>query len=229
VRDRKLKIELAGESAKPPHNFGPQLRPRMTEAKWLTSDDAPLMLEYALGRISQRKLRLFAVACCRRLLPLLGDIPVPNLIETAERFADDPAEWLELTAQREAAARLRYNGVLRNALDNFLLLGNEDAAYAADSIARHSPWWALTPPVAPHELADLLRHIAGNPFRFFPRGDALPDTACQLAEALYAGEDCAFALRDALLEAGQVELAEHFQEKSHPKGCWAVDLLLGKT
>jgi hypothetical protein len=35
----------------------------------------------------------------------------------------------------------------------------------------------------------------------------------------YDGQDCAFALHDALLEAGHAELAEHFREgKSHPKG-----------
>ena len=52
----------------------------------------------------------------------------------------------------------------------------------------------------------------------------------QLAESLYAGQDCAFALHDALLEAGHAELAEHFrEEKSHPKGCGVVDLVLGKS
>jgi hypothetical protein len=51
----------------------------------------------------------------------------------------------------------------------------------------------------------------------------------QLAESLYAGQDCSFALHDALLEAGHAELAEHFREEtSHPKGCWVVDLILGK-
>jgi hypothetical protein len=51
----------------------------------------------------------------------------------------------------------------------------------------------------------------------------------QLAESLDNGQDCAFALHDALLEAGHAELAEHFkQETWHPKGCWCVDLILGK-
>ena len=46
---------------------------------------------------------------------------------------------------------------------------------------------------------------------------------------LYDGQDRAFALHDALLEAGHAELAEHFrQETWHPKGCWVVDLILGR-
>jgi hypothetical protein len=56
-----------------------------------------------------------------------------------------------------------------------------------------------------------------------------PSTVVQFAGSLYAGQDCAFALHDALLEAGHAELAEHFrEEKSHPKGWWVVDMILGK-
>jgi hypothetical protein len=40
--------------------------------------------------------------------------------------------------------------------------------------------------------------------------------------------DCTFALHDALLEAGCGELADHFTEPRHPKGCWALDVILGK-
>lgn len=82
---------------------------------------------------------------------------------------------------------------------------------------------------------------------------AFPAPVVSLAESLYAGEDCAFALHDALLDAGQEELARHFAEKcgkcgshrtrleytvcaecgtwldhTHPRGCWALDLILGK-
>lgn len=50
----------------------------------------------------------------------------------------------------------------------------------------------------------------------------------QLAAALYDGRDCAFALHDALLESGRVDLAKHFQEADHPKGCTVIDYLLEK-
>lgn len=57
----------------------------------------------------------------------------------------------------------------------------------------------------------------------------LPATARQLADYLCNGEDCGFALHDALVEGGHPDLAEHFrQETVHPKGCWALDLILGK-
>jgi hypothetical protein len=51
----------------------------------------------------------------------------------------------------------------------------------------------------------------------------------QFAQAASAGQDCAFDLRDALLDSGHTELAEHFRTKEHPKGCWALDLILGKS
>lgn len=84
----------------------------------------------------------------------------------------------------------------------------------------------------PHEArnqCDLLRHFIGNPFCSCPQLTQWPLIVFELAEALYDGEDCAFALHDALLEAGHAELAQHFRdEKWHPKGCWALDLILGK-
>jgi hypothetical protein len=56
----------------------------------------------------------------------------------------------------------------------------------------------------------------------------LPAVATNLAAALKAGQDCAFALRDALLEAGLTDLAEHFaEERKHHARCWAIDKLTG--
>ena len=51
-------------------------------------------------------------------------------------------------------------------------------------------------------FSDLSWHIIGNPFRRCSVPDAWPSAVLQLATALYEGEDCAFAVHDALLEAG---------------------------
>jgi hypothetical protein len=48
----------------------------MTEAEWDACTDAEDMLEFVQdrGQTSDRKLRLFAVTCCRRVWGLLNDI-----------------------------------------------------------------------------------------------------------------------------------------------------------
>jgi hypothetical protein len=78
-------------------------------------------------------------------------------------------------------------------------------------------------------LCGLLRHIFGNPVARPLAKPLFQETAIQLADALYRGQACHFALHDALLEAGHPELAAHFREPEHPKGCWALDLILGKS
>jgi hypothetical protein len=74
----------------------------------------------------------------------------------------------------------------------------------------------------------VLRYINGNPFRPAPAG--LPAFTVQLAKEMYADADVVHGLHHALAEIGQEELAGHFWVPgAHPKGCWALDVILGKT
>ena len=50
--------------------------------------DPTPMLAYLSGRASDRKLRLYAVGCCRRLWDLFTDRRAWKAIEFAERYAD---------------------------------------------------------------------------------------------------------------------------------------------
>lgn len=212
----------------------------MTETDWLDCTDARGMLEYQYrqaiadkpallvglrlkfwwkarpqGTVSDRKLRLFACACCRSAWDDLDD-DTRRVIEVAEAAADRRVSLAEL---RQAAGRSRAPIAVW---------------LAAETIHEQPSWlflnWLATGrPDKQQEQLGLLRHVIGNPYRPSPSATYWPSTVVQLANALYEGEDCDFALHDALLDAGHPNLADHFhQEQQHPKGCWAVDLLLDK-
>lgn len=75
----------------------------------------------------------------------------------------------------------------------------------------------------------IVSHLVGNPFKPYPAPSAWPTAVIELAQALYDGADDRLILADALEEAGHGELAAHFRsEEWHPKGCFVMDLILGK-
>jgi hypothetical protein len=210
----------------------------VTEAEWLSCTDPERLLELLRGKVSERKLRLFACACCRVVwnsLPPSGQ----RAVEVAERFADGAADALEMTAVRTEVLRdsRRAAGAASSALEAAHWACNNRPAESVLAACRAAANAAVADvPYTEIEMAHrtrladqaaLLRHIVGNPLQPATRV-ACPAQVLQLAGALYAGGDCAFALHDALLEGGHPELAAHFAERDHPKGCWALDLVLGK-
>jgi hypothetical protein len=236
----------------------------MTEAEWLACTDPTPMLEFLGDRASSRKLRLFAVACCRRIWPLITEAHCREAVEIAERFADG-----SVTAEVQEAAHIAAERVRREVEDTEAPLFSGVAyatAYAASSTIhdKGTVWLACRAAVnaacaAGHALSSqgasenevaaathaefaaqtaLVRDLFGNPFRLAPFPDpswlAWQDGAVvKLAQAIYA--DRAFdrlpVLADALEEAGCHDpdiLAHCRQPGPHVRGCWVVDLLLGK-
>jgi hypothetical protein len=79
----------------------------MNEQQWLTATDPFPMLQWLLreGKAHERKLRLFAVACCRLIWHRLHDPRSRQAVETTERFIEGEATLAEMAgASREAEA-----------------------------------------------------------------------------------------------------------------------------
>ena len=152
---------------------------------WLDAVDPQRMLRNLHGRASERKLRLFAVACCRRIWHLLTDQRSREAVEVAERYADSQATDAELEAASEAACAVWDAEMDRASADGRWdresHLPYYTASAAAYNVAIPLGWWGGAPAfVAPDEIVRevvgdtgaeavaqcaLLRDIVGNPFR----------------------------------------------------------------
>src|SRR5262249_38060162 len=118
----------------------------MTETEWLACNDPRPMLDFLRGKASQRKLRLFACACCRQawnLLPLEGQWA----IEVAERYADGKADPEELGRARRSVEEIacRVGGALwYSGWWTDELFGAKDGALSDPESAPWVPAWMAT-------------------------------------------------------------------------------------
>ena len=75
----------------------------MTEAEWLASSSPTWLLSFLRERISNRKGRLFACACCRRASYLLKNEQIRKALDVAEDYADGLiADRVRQQCQQEA-------------------------------------------------------------------------------------------------------------------------------
>jgi hypothetical protein len=182
----------------------------MTEAEWTACADPQRLLEFLRGKASERKLRLFACGCVRRMWRYL-DASARQLVEVEEAVADGasraadpdwppPSHWLRGPSAWEAAG------------------------YAIRTSTRYEQ----------QARAGLVRDVFGQLFyQRAPANDWLNATVMKLAQGIYAGGtfDHIPVLGDALEEAGchdHVLLSHCRQGGRHVRGCWVVDLILSK-
>jgi hypothetical protein len=235
----------------------------MTEADWQACRDPEPMLRWVGERISARKQRLFACACCRRVAFMAEEWTYDfrrddyrRALTTAERFADGAASADELSKAHGGADDSTFinqdldYAELDHGIDPFRDVASAEPAVIADIwhqvlllVREFGTDPAATGPRQRHDAeelaeratqAELLRDLLGNPFRptvFDPGWRSA--AAVQLAAACYESGtyDRLPILADALEDAGchAGELLAHLRGSGiHARGCWAVDLLLGK-
>jgi hypothetical protein len=242
----------------------------MTEDEWLACGDPRPMLEYLQRKVSDRKLRLFSVACCRRAWPLLNDERGRRAIEVGERCADGfltvneaygIGQTLNVSHDYDLIQRLsQETGFYWEAISQaFLAAGlttgwldaRQAASIAEDIVSAVGCQWveddfggndeafenAVMSFKSMERMAQavVLRDIFGNPFRPQTADLAwLTPGVVKLAQTIYEERpfDRLPELAKALEQVGcrDADLLAHCRRSgSHVRGCWVVDLMLGKS
>jgi hypothetical protein len=220
----------------------------MTEAEWQTATCPKPMLDFLREEASDRKLRLFAVACCRRILQWIAHEECRHAILVSEQYADGEVTQRDCDAAGDAVS------LIADTSKEFVVVASSCAvdwttstgpnewdvstwslAGAMKSAAYHAAL-VCEDQVSEHvKQANCLRDIFGNPFRpVSVEPYWLTSTVLTLATGIYA--DRAFdrmpILADALQDAGcdNDDILNHCRQPGdHVRGCRVVDLLLGKT
>ena len=224
----------------------------MTEAEWMACGDPHPMFVYLYQNpvpipATNRKAILFAAACCARLQPLVRFRIAKRSVEWLETIVDSQptlhdSEAISRSLQRaynksqdgrERAALNAIDGARSGIrISNFYVGVWQVALRASRAIAAGDQASEATEGFA---QCDLLRDIFGNPFRPVSVDPAwLTSDVLALARGIY--DDKAFdrmpILADALQDAGcaDPDVLNHCRgDGPHVRGCWVVDLLLGKA
>jgi hypothetical protein len=208
----------------------------VTEADWLACTDPARMLMHLCNlHSSARKLRLFACACVGPDLYSLLE-PSKNAVLVAERFADGQATEQELNdAANEAWAAA--DDSLADPIFAAACCAEKDAPQAALKTAKY---------VSVTLQCRMLHDLFGpTPFRTPEIGPAWRSwkngEVVRLASRFYDAKtftwtesrwDIMEQIADLLEQAGCKDeaLLTHCKTTNrHSKGCWVIDLLLGKT
>ena len=197
---------------------------------WRKGDAQEVRLAVMKLRVSARKVRLHSVACCRSVAKHIRHADCRALIDLLERRADDGSLADAVSALRRKVKRwAESTGPFVQSIDWY---------------ARFAVWASAEPqPRAPvpgfsyrYTFRDILAEILG------PRDGVVPfspdwrtDTAVALAQGMYESRDFSAMpiLADALQDAGcdSDTILSHCRDAtaSHARGCWVVDLVLGKS
>lgn len=196
------------------------------------------------GLADERRLRLFACACCRAVWHLLGDRQHRKLVLVAERYADgktieraikkadQDAHYASLAGRGGGMWHAEFAAHCLCAAAFSVGLARRVAVCVAEGLAEEAA--EREQPVTQSPLPALLRDTF-NPFRGAASEAAARTPEVQvLAQRIY--DERAFdhipELAGALAAAGcrDAEVLAHLRSPGpHVRGCWAVDLVLGRA
>jgi hypothetical protein len=220
----------------------------MTEEQWLKCKKRPdTMLASVASRATERKLRLYACACTRHVWPhLIAEDHSRELLELHERYADGLISREEVVAAGRPAWEAVGTGFDSSVKNRGKEETPEKRAVVVASLSQASAvgaamfftdqCWQRDNDQEKNKLCQYFREIFG-PLLFRPvtiNAAWLTPTVTNLAQAIY--DERAFeqmpVLADALEDAGctSTEMLNHCRQPGvHVRGCWVVDLILGKS
>ena len=208
----------------------------MTESEWLATTEPSPMIRFVEGVVSDRKMRLLVCAWCR-LRGLLTDDESRTVVEVSERYADGMATEEERLAARMNAYR-RMNAPVTTSSASEKMSYSVYTAIAREGRTVLNAVWHLrrvsTTMQNNFEVVVACRDIFGNPFRLITVDPSwLTFTVVALAREMYESRDFSPMpiLADALQDAGcdNEDILNHCRQTGeHVRGCWVVDLVLGK-
>jgi hypothetical protein len=118
----------------------------MTEQEWLVFTDPKPMLEFLRGMMSNRKLLLFACACCDRIQHIINDARSRSALSTLRRAADGLADDGEVAMEVESSTQASGAAIVAVCIP---ILGLEECVRMSrqarsgydpfDIMARHEP------------------------------------------------------------------------------------------
>jgi len=218
----------------------------LIEQEWVACIKPEQFLQPLRFAASDRKLRLFACACCHRVWDRFrGD--QRHIIILSERVAEGHlgrSELMTALCSRIGYAHRRWAREGGNPLVGAVVATTqcpavegaiETAEAVASAVFRDRGGSLPARDSEKSAQAELLREIVGNPFRpshFSPRWRTA--NTVDLARTIY--QEKAFdrmpILADALMDAGCADecILDHCRSpESHVRGCWVVDLILGRS
>jgi hypothetical protein len=223
----------------------------MTEKEWAACDDPLAMLKWLQdnGRLTDRKGRLFAVACCRRISHLFTHKDMLASVEVAERAVEGTATQEQLRLAEELAFWAGDDASYRSMQEAAAGWAAADAARSHGQVAARGVVYEVERVYAEDEAKRreeraaqclLLRCLFGDaPGPVLLTVDS--DLIRRLARSAYDERvlpqgtlDPArlAVLADAMEEAGctAVSLLAHLRAPGpHVGGCHALDLVLGNS
>ena len=191
-------------------------------------------------RTGLRKFRLFTVACCRADFDLITDPNCRELMDLAEQFADGEVPAVAVAELRRKVHRWAAQQ------PHITLEPTNELDPDPDGHKRWMRIWAAYQTAKPtgrpvfgftnhFPYRPLLADIVGpSPMFAIFSPEWRTDTAVSLARGMYDSRDFSAMpiLADALQDAGcdSADILNHCRDAKqvHIRGCWVVDLVLGK-